>query len=54
MKNKAVSCGIFTFCITLLSFNYINNNIEKIYGARADYYFKKNNILEAQKYYEKA
>lgn len=54
MKNKSHWVLFILICFTLLGFNYVNNNLADIYGARADYYFKKNNIAKAQEYYEKS
>lgn len=52
MKNRIVlySCILFLLVISL----YIRNNLSSIYVQIGNYYYKQNNITNAQAYYEKA
>lgn len=54
MKNKSLWILLSLVVIISLGLNYINNHLVDIMAIRADYYFKKNDIENAQKYFEKA
>ena len=54
MKNKSVWIIIFFFVLFLFGYQYYNNNIDKFLCAKADKYYKNNNIKKAQEFYEKA
>lgn len=53
-KNKSSWILVFFLLILLLIIFFVNSNSEKFYIAKANYYFKKNNIEQAQSYFEKA
>lgn len=48
------SVSLITLAIALLGAWGVNSNLDSIMSARANYYFKKNNIIQAQKCFEKA
>ena len=48
------SLALITLAIALLGAWGVNSNLDSIMSARANYYFKKNNIVQAQKCFEKA
>ena len=52
MKNKSV--WILFLLVILLACIYFSFNQASIYAMRAEYYFRKNNIEQAQLCYEKA
>lgn len=52
MKKKIFAI-IFLFVVLIGIINY-NKNLDQIMSARANYYYKKNDYLQAQKYFEKA
>lgn len=54
MKNKSLWILLALVVIVSLGFNYAHSHLDDIMAARADYYFKKNDIENAQKYFEKA
>ncbi len=54
MKNKSLWILLALVVIVALGLNYTNSHLDDIMAARADYYFKKNDIENAQKYLEKA
>ena len=54
MKNKSFLVIAIWAVVALLGFNYANNHLDDIMAMRADYYFKKNDIENSQKYFEKA
>ena len=51
--NKQITSFLFLL-IVILVFLGVNKNMDKIMAYKADYYFRKNNLTTAQKYYEKA
>ena len=54
MNKKSLWIYFVIFSILLFVYNHTLKNLDKIIGATADYYFKRNEISKAQKYYEKA
>ena len=54
MKNKSLWVLLIVVFIFFIGYKYINSHLEIFYGLKADYYFKNNNIEQAQKFYEKA
>lgn len=48
------SVSLITLAIALLGAWGVNSNLDSIMSTRANYYFKKNNIVQAQKCFEKA
>lgn len=54
MKNKSIWILIISFCFVFCGYDYIHNNLGEIFGVRAEYYFKRNNIEKALEFYEKA
>ena len=54
MKNKSLWVLLIVVFIFFIGYKYINSHLEIFYGLKADYYFKNNNIEQAQNFYEKA
>ena len=54
MQNKSVWIIIFFFVLFLFGYQHYNNNIDKFLCAKADKYYRNNNIEKAQEFYEKA
>ena len=54
MKNKSSWILASFLCFTLLCLNFVYTHFDKIMSAKANYYFKNNNIPKAQEYFEKS
>lgn len=53
MKSKSIWILLILFSIIFFFYNLIHAKLAEIYGNLGDFYFKKGNIIEAQKYFEK-
>jgi len=54
MKNKSLWVLFIIFSVTFLGFKYFQSNLDYIYGLKANYYHKTNQLSKALYYYEKA
>ena len=54
MSNKNQWIVASVVCVVLSGFIYVNSHTEKVMSAMANYYFKKNDTVNAMKYYENA
>lgn len=54
MKNKSFWVLLVLFCFIFFGYSYLSKNLDQIFAVSGDFYYKKNDIASAQKYYEKA
>ena len=54
MKNKSVWILVILACFSYVTYCLISDNLDKIFALRADYYLNKNDIKNAQNFYERA